>query len=916
MLELYGQGRYAEAASAAQEALLLCEAVRGENHLDVATILDDLAFLYVIQIDYADALPLYERALSIREAALGEDHLEVATSLIHLAVSHHTQIDYADALPLYERALSIREAALGEDHLEVASLLNNLALLHSDRGNYAAALPLYERTLSIYESALGENHLDSTVSLNNLAMLYSGQGNYAAALPLYERALSINESALGENHPDVATSLNNLALLYSDQGRYADALPLLERALSIYEAALGGNHPSVASSLNNLAEFHRGQGNYAAALPLYERALSIDQAVLGESHPDVAAILNNLALLHSDQGNYAAAIPLHERAMQIRRTTMGENYPSIADGLNNLAILHWAKGDVNQAIHLLSTSHKIEEENLNNMLLSASEARRRLYIRTLREETDASVSLNIQNALNSSDATNLALSVVLQRKGRVLESTANSLQRLRQQLNPAQRSQLDELSATRSTLSNLQSEGLGNRTPEQYKTELAQLEGKAEAIEEQLARLSAEFRAETTPISIVAVQEQIPNDTALVEFVRYTTFDPKNVSGHWGDDYYAAYVLTQTGEAKAVDLGRAAPIDQLVTQFKTALSTQSARATTIARQLDQKLMAPLRPYLSNQAHLLLSPDSQLNLIPFDALVAEDNNYLIETYQTSYLSSGRHLLKLRSNAPSQQPPVIIANPNYAASETVTTANSDNSRSVDANSLSFAALPGTAQEASAIAPLLPDATLFIEDQATEANLKQVNAPSILHIATHGFFLPDVEFIPPSDSDSRSLLGASFSLADTKEPVQITPSNTENSLLRSGLALAGANTRSSGTEDGIFTALEASSLNLSGTKLVVLSACETGIGSVHSGEGVYGLRRTFAIAGAESQLMSLWKVSDNGTSDLMQLYYENLIEKNQGRSEALRNAQLTLLNTGTYQHPYYWASFIFSGNWAPLE
>ncbi len=138
----------------------------------------------------------------------------------------------------------------------------------------------------------------------------------------------------------------------------------------------------------------------------------------------------------------------------------------------------------------------------------------------------------------------------------------------------------------------------------------------------------------------------------------------------------------------------------------------------------------------------------------------------------------------------------------------------------------------------------------------------------------------------------------------------------MLRAGLALAGANQRDNDGEDGILTALEVSELDLHGTELVVLSACETGIGAVSSGEGVYGLRRAFAIAGAQSQIMSLWQVDDIGTSELMTLYYQNLLDKRQGRSEALRNAQLEMLNTGTYQHPYYWASFILSGNWQPFD
>jgi CHAT domain-containing protein len=235
---------------------------------------------------------------------------------------------------------------------------------------------------------------------------------------------------------------------------------------------------------------------------------------------------------------------------------------------------------------------------------------------------------------------------------------------------------------------------------------------------------------------------------------------------------------------------------------------------------------------------------------------------------------------------------------------------NRRSTDLSQLQVGPLPGTAAEVAAIQPLLPNATVLVEAGATENRLKQVEAPRILHIATHGFFLSDVERPEPS--------GTTSFIASDNPFASAAPTNviTENPLLRSGLALAGFNTRSSGTEDGVFTALEASQLNLFGTQLVVLSACDTGLGDISNGEGVYGLRRAFALAGAETQLLSLWQVSDFGTQNLMARYYEKLTA-GMGRSEALREVQLEMIEEGgQYSHPYYWAAFILAGDWRPLE
>ncbi|EDX84369.1 Tetratricopeptide repeat family [Synechococcus sp. PCC 7335] len=922
-------GNYAKAQSRYEQALSIREEILEENHLDTAISLDNLATLYWYQGSYLEAIPLYERALAIRETLLGGNHPDVADVLNGLGAVHRALGKYEIALPLYDRALAIKEAALGPDHLAVATTLNSLALLYQDKGDYEKSLQLHKRALAIREKSLDEDHFEVGNSLHNLAVLYYKQYNYDDAAPLFVRAIEIFKVALGENHPIVAAGLSNAASVYREQELYQVSRLLYERALEIRELTLGENHPHVAVTLNSLGTLYQDQGDYELALPLYERALSINRITFGEDHPAVADSLNRIGVLYNDQGETATALDLYEQSTGIYKAILGENHPDVAINLNNIASLQFIQGNHEAARSLYRQTLQIEEQNLSDLFLGASEIRIQQYIKQLLATTNLRVSFSLEdfNAAGKSDQADtlkLALTNVLQRKGRVLEAAAVRFEQIRANLTAENQQRLDELSDVRTEIAKLRFEGLGNRSQLAYQSELDRLTDRAEILEDQLARSSAAFRLETLPVSVDAIQPLIPQNAALVEFVRYSPYaaEPK-IKDRWQAPRYAAYVLTQD-EINAVDLGVIADIDPLVLAFRAALSSRSAKASAIARQLDEKLIAPLRPFLNNKEQLLLSPDSQLNLIPFDALIDNEDSYLIETYQISYLSSGRDLLKLQTEQPpSQQPPLILANPDYASASKPQNSleqNIDRSRrSVDASGLVFSPLPGTAQEAEAIATLLPEATTLTQARATEASLKQVNAPSILHIATHGFFLPDVEFIPPASSerrrDSRSGLGASFSLVETKAS-QTTPSNLENPLLRSGLALAGANRRSSGAEDGIFTALEASSLKLNGTQLVVLSACETGVGAVSNGEGVYGLRRTFAIAGAQSQLMSLWQVGDIGTSELMELYYKNLIEKKQGRSEALRNAQLELLNTGTYRHPYYWSSFILSGDWRPLD
>jgi CHAT domain-containing protein len=386
-----------------------------------------------------------------------------------------------------------------------------------------------------------------------------------------------------------------------------------------------------------------------------------------------------------------------------------------------------------------------------------------------------------------------------------------------------------------------------------------------------------------------------------------------------------------------VDLGDAVAINDDVDELRRALrNPSSTNVKQLGKALYEKVMHPILPLLGKTHRLFLSPDGDLNLIPFGALVDEQERYLVETYSITYLTSGRDLLRLQVHTVSKQGPVVFANPLFEqvgdpgdfgkqTAPVVDSGSRGRPPPRDLRNVRFKPLPGTAQEAKALGDVLSGVKLWTGAQATEAALKQVSGPSILHIATHGFFLPD-----QAQAFGESARGIIVSTQ--------TQTGGENPLLRSGLALAGVNQHQSGAgEDGVLTALEATGLDLWGTKQVVLSACETGLGEVKNGEGVYGLRRALVLAGSESQVMSLWAVSDAATRDLMADYYKRL-QAGEGRTEALRQVQLTMIKSAAptapsaqqrdvgieqrqktpledRSHPFYWASFIQSGEWRSL-
>jgi CHAT domain-containing protein/Flp pilus assembly protein TadD len=905
--KLYFAGKYDEARPLAERALAIREKALGPDHRDVAASLNTLGTLHLSKGDYAKAESLYQRALVIWEKTLGSEHLRVADALNNLAIVYRNKGDYSRAESLYQRALAIVEKMLGPEDLALAAYLNNLAYLnYYNKGDYAKADLLYQRALTIKEKALGPEHPDVALSLQNLALLYSDKGDYIKAESMYQHVLAIMEKAHGPEHPDMALPFNNLARLYRDKGDYEKAEPLFQRALIIWEKVRGSGHALTAFAIDDLARLYRDKGDYEKAESMYRRALDIREKALGPEHPDVGASLNGIADLYLAKGDYLKAEPLCNRALMIKERTLGPDHFSIAYSLNSLAMLYAMKGDATQAVTFQSRASAVSERNLVINFATGSERQKLAYIATLSGQANQTVSLHVHSASNDPVACSLATTTVLQRKGRILDVMSDNLGTLRRRFNAQDQSLLNYLISTRAELATLMLRGPSASNPAQYQAEIKGLREQIEKQEAEISARSAEFRTQSRPVTLEAVQAAIPQDAMLVEFFSYLSYNAKN--GKWGTSRYLAYAFGCRDDPGWVDLGERQAIDEAIAVLRHALgSPNRADVKQFARALDEKVMRPVRKLLGETRNVFLSPDGALNLIPFAALVDEHGRYLVENYSFTYLTSGRDLLRLQAKTPSRQGPMVVANPQFDLSENTIASNqpanqnTEARRSIDFTKQIFDPLPSTAVEARTIGGILPGAKVMTGAQATEAAIKRISGPSILHVATHGFFLADQK----SEVANASLGIEERQLLFSEDP-----------LLRTGLILAGANQRQSGAgEDGILTASEAAGLDLWGTKLVVLSACDTGLGEVKNGEGVYGLRRSLVLAGSESQVISLWKVDDKATRELMVGYYTGL-KQGEGRSEALRNVQLKMLRSRDRRHPFYWAGFIQSGEWANLE
>jgi CHAT domain-containing protein/Tfp pilus assembly protein PilF len=951
---------FAQAEAAYRRVLAIREKAHGAEHPDVASALYSLASVYSRRGDYKRAEPLLKRSLAIQEKA-EPDSFFVALTLNNLAYLYMETGDYEQSESLFKRSLALHEKMFGPEHAYVGTPLNSLAVLYRTKGDYLRAEPMLKRALAIQEKTVGPEHPDTAIALTSLAILYNERGDNERALPLLQRALAIREKAEGADSSTVAATLSTIGYIYNLKGDNTRAVELYQRALVIIEKTLGTESPLYASVLSNLAVAYSDERDFARAEPLIKRALAIREKVLGPEHPDLAISLSNLAYVYFAQNEFAREEPLYRRALAITEKAYGADHPNVGTYLANLSTIYWGRGDTRQTLALLTRLAALRERNLALILTTGSEEQKRRYMATLTNETDATLSFHARTAPDDREALALALTTILRRKGRVLDAMTDQIGALRRRLNPQDRALLDQLSVTRSELARLQlrEAGGGAGVAAERAAERARLETQIERLEGEVSARSAEFRTlEARPVTLDAVRAAIPANAALVEMALYRPYEPKAIGkSRFGAPRYVAYVLTKDGSAPLwVELGEAATIERDIAAWRRALTNPASRdVRERGRALDETLMRPVRKLLGatgRYQHLLLSPDGALNLIPFGALVDEQNKYLLESYSITYLTSGRDLLRLQLRGESRQSPVVVANPQFGSASTTATgdaspraespatatATAQARRSSDMSNVNFKPLPGTKGEATALGAILPDVLVLTEARASEAAVKRLSAPSILHIATHGFFLPDQK---PEASNAQSARG--LGLANDPAAAAIA-ARGENPLLRSGLALAGANERSgaasTGTgEDGVLTAYEAAGLDLWGTRLVVLSACETGVGEVQNGDGVYGLRRALVLAGSESQVMTLWQVSDDATRDLMIEYYRRL-QAGAGRGESLREVQLMMLSgaqkasggpqrglgsepvgssrarDANWSHHFYWADFIQSGAWQGMN
>jgi tetratricopeptide (TPR) repeat protein len=936
-------GRYDEAESYYLRASSIDRNLLGLDHPGYADDINNLAGLYVTLGRFSEALSLYTQALNITRARLGDSHPDYAVRLNNLAELYQSMGWYGKAEPLFQAAIEVRARSVGDKHPDYAASLANLAELYGDMNRYDEERPLLEKALAIRGLVFGKQHPDYAVSLNNLAGLYRSLHLFAKAEPLYRESADINRRVFGEHSGPYALSLTNLALLYAEMSQYKKAIETDSLALTIKQHIGGSSSPDYALGLNNLAEDYAHEGRYSEAENLLRQALAIKTKLLGRDSPEYANGTTNLALVLASQGKWEEAVHLFVEASAAKWKHVASNLGSFSPEQQE----RWLQEDTFREGEFLWSctfdGHATPSQGLQAVLW-----RKQLGIGASRQQSAA-----LRNAISSG-------SVEWQRQWRLLSQWRTEYSELAMTIGEQEKGRAFRLRHT------VQIASLQN-----LETRIKETEEKLRQSNQTYSQLS-----QLNDVTVADLGKVLRSGEALIEYVRYRAVDFKAAT--YGTSRYGAIVLRGDGAVTAIGLGNADEIDRLVREYRTEIAGAPTRLSApedgpnsdtlkeseatlgrLASRLREDIWVPLEGDLKGTVRVYVAPDGDLSLFPFEALTKHvaggEWHYLAEDdLQIVYLGTGRDLVDLVSSSldgsKSANGAVLIGNPNFHAKpkEIANTIlrladhqqhpmATEAQLSTEAGADRF--LSGTARnwyEVPSLGEILGRAKEDLEGLGWSVTLREGNAaakeiamsvksPAILQFATHGI---------------------------TEDLTHVTPEGWDNPLLHSMLILAGADTWNAeaavfygigGTavddveakrrglsddqlnsarimvENGLLTAYDVTGMDLNGTELVNLTACETGLGKV-TPEGVVGLRQAFRLAGARSIIVSLWQIPADETISQVKTFYDLWLTGGQragplNRYAAFRAAELNALQQARRDHgaahPLYWAGTVYVGD-----
>ena len=871
----------------------------GEDSPEYIQIVEILDSIYLELGNYAKALEYKLHLLAICGKLLGKENPDYASILNDVGLCYDSLGDYPKASECLFEALEIREKVLGEEHPDYAANLVNIGILYNELGDYSKALEYHQKALEIIGKVIGKDHPSYAGSLANIGNSLSALGNYIKALDYYQQALDINGDVLGQNHPDYAHNLNSIGTCYWYLGDYAKALEFHEEALDILQKVYGGDHPELAGTQVNIALCLRHLGDNAKALEHYEQALTLLERYLGKEHPVYAFCLNNVAGLLFELGNYSRALAFTEQAMGIIEKSLGKKHPEYAETLYNLGSFYLMLNEFDKGSEYLASYSDLASSIVTSSFSSLSESQRALFW-----DKYYSFFRGLISSLTTLVPVPLMYQTVydgaLLGKGLLLNAETEMRKLILESGDEEALKMYSDIQERRISLDRLYGNPVGN------KEQIDSLDKDIEKRQQVLMERSKVFGDYTRNLAMkwTDVQASLGKKDIAIEFDSYTLRDTT---------FYLALTLKQGyTEPHLVKLFDSEDLKRI----KPSQYYRSSVMTDL-------VWGNLEEELDGVENVYFSPSGELNNIGIEYLPDDDGKHLVSEKRNYYrLTSTRELAREHASGKMRDVTLyggILYDFTPASSLTGEETESEKlartaTRSwVPLDSLFLSRrgwdyLPGTKEEAEAISKTLTSRriqnNLLEGKDGTEESFKALSGAKkdVIHIATHGFYWTETEAARSGMETSSFLLEG-----ESKAPKE------DKALTRSGLLFAGAQNAFDGmdipidVEDGILTAKEISRMDLRGTDLVVISACQSGLGEV-TGDGVFGLQRGFKKAGVQSIVMSLWEVDDEATKIMMTKFYENLA-KGHSKYESFQEAQkyLRKYDDGHYDKPEYYAAFV---------
>jgi CHAT domain-containing protein len=791
----------------------------------------------------------------------------------------------------FEKSFQSLQAAIAVNPQSpiVSEAYYEMARLEQNAGNVKNAETYYEKSIGMLKTQ--DEKLVNQV-YNSFATFYMGIGNYAAAEKLLNNLLKV------QNHPALFynTIRQNLAAIYQQTGRYVLAKKISTEILKTEAAQFGKVRAEYSVSLQNLALIYQRLNASDSALLLMNEALTLDKKIYGESNLIYATKMANLAALYQDVHNFSKARELYENALSIRKKFLKPDHPDYAFNVFSLAYLFYRTQNIDQALPLFreTSSHYLKQ--IKEVFPALSEYERTVFYNKVKPVIQGIESFMTEHSAVSESIPGELLNFRLETKALLLNSSIKTRNTILASGNQVLINEFQTWLHIKEQLALLYSLSI-NDQQSQLKV-IDEYETKANVLEKKLSLESEEFSAafERSTVDWKKIQGVLKPKEAAIEIIRVAL--PKKDS-----IIYAAVIIRPTGIPKIVIMPNDVTEGHNFTRYSKNIAFKSQESDSY-----KVYWKKIDALLEGVSTVFLSPDGAYNKINCLTLYDESaKQYLIDRLNIQLLTNLKELL----NVPSAGPPVnkasLIGFPDFKLG-TVSTLSEHESSSADAEVFydvlhgGLTELPGTEKEISQVASILNQknwsVTVNTREHATEDLIKAIK-PDVLHIATHGFF------VAYNESGEHTNDG---SLSNIKN----------NAMLRSGILLAGAEkflldklqgkVSEAKREDGVLTALEVMNLALDKTSLVVLSACETAGGDVRNGEGVYGLQRAFLVAGAKNLIMSLWKVDDAATQELMTNFYTFWLNGDT-KLVAFRKAQQQLKLK--FPYPYFWGAFVLVGN-----